>query len=237
MSTIHFDREGAIAPCIQPIEAMGITLHSSTSKVPIAERKIQTLKGRVRSILMSLPYSLCRTLLVMCVLFCASRLNMVSSSSRPNRICSFESLTGRKLDMQRDLKYGFGDYVEVPVRHTDNHVGHPRTDTAIAVMSTGNLNGDWKFYKPFTGSYITRSTCQPALPVTEGLIQKLNNLAHLDGTSKNDNTVLFPEFIIGTPDGSGVMLPPAEIYDDDATLSTLEVRSPNPAPETSDLTF
>ena len=210
VTDIYFDAEGAIAKCQQPLREMGLIVHASTGKVPHAERKVQTLKGRIRSVTMSLQYALCRALLVLCVLFCASRLNMVASSARPNNICTMESITGRKVDMNRDLRYGFGDYVEVPVRHTDNDVTHPRTETAIAVMSTGNTNGDWKFFKPFTGTYITRPCTKPALPATEGLIQKLNELAGKDGNLRS-----VPHFTIGRPDGIEVILPPEFIYENE----------------------
>jgi hypothetical protein len=232
ITDIHFDSEGAIAKVSASIAKLGVVIHPSTSKVPIAERKIQTLKGRVRSVIMGLPFILCRTLLVMCVLFCASRLNMVPSTARANKICSMEALTGRKLDMNRDLKYGFGDYVEVPVRHTDNNVYHTRTDTAIAVASTGNANGDFKFYKPFTGSFVTRSTSSPVLPATQGLIEKLNQLAEQDGMSSAHE----PSFVIGKPTGVEVVLPPEEINDDGFhDLLEPEIRDPVPVLDSSPL--
>ena len=116
ISHIFFDGEGAVKTAKLKLEEKhpGLVVEQSTSKVPVAERKIQTLKGRVRSVIMGLPFLLCHALLALCVLWCTSRLNMVPSIARPDQICAFEAIYGRKLDMQRDLKYKFGDYVEVP---------------------------------------------------------------------------------------------------------------------------
>ena len=91
--------------------------------------------------------------MALCVLWCTSRLNMVPSTARQDNVCAFEAVHGRKLDMNRDLKYSFGDYVEVPVLNTDNKVNNARTDSAIVVQSLGNLSGDFKFYNPFPPGY------------------------------------------------------------------------------------
>ena len=46
------------------------------------------------------------------VYFCVSRINMVPSSASGDRISPRERFLGRKLDYQRDLRVGFGDYVQ-----------------------------------------------------------------------------------------------------------------------------
>ena len=237
---IRIDGEGAMVPVKPMLEDKynGLKVHPSPSKVPLAERKIQTVKGRVRSVIQSLPFSLCRILLILCVVWCVSRLNMVPSKARADKLCSTEALMGRKLDLQRDLRYAFLDYVEVPVLHTDNDVTHERTITALVVQSTGNSNGDFKFFNPYSVRFIQRSTSKPVLPYTENLIERLNILARKDGLYDKLRDRI-PHFAIGKPDGDEVVLPPPEINDDmvDAYGEVLaeldEVRDPVPVTESS----
>ena len=215
VTQINIDAEGAMARIKQTLEdGLKIKVFPSPSKVPKAERKIQTVKGRVRSVIMSLPFILCKILLVLCVLWCVSRLNMVPSKARPNKVSAHEAMTGRKLDYHRDLKYKFGDLVEIPVLHTSNSTDEPRTDTGIAVASTGNLNGDFKFFKPFTGKFANRSTSNPILPFSDGIIGTLNFLAYKDGFCDKNFKKEFPHFAIGHPDNDEVDFPPDEIDED-----------------------
>jgi hypothetical protein len=57
-------------------------------------------------------------------------------------ICPIEKLFGRKINVDKELKLGFGDYVQVHADTVDNSM-KPRTQGAIALMSAGNLEGSW----------------------------------------------------------------------------------------------
>ena len=226
VTKIIIDGEGAIAKIKDELErSLQLKVHPSPSKVPKTERKIETLKGRVRSVVMSLPFVLCKILVVMCVLWCVSRLNMVPSKARPNKVSAHEALTGRKLDYKRDLKYKFGDLVEIPVLHTSNSTDEARTHTAIAVASTGNSNGDFKFFKPYTGKFVSRSTSNSVLPFSDGIISTLNFLAYRDGLCDKLFKKSMPTFALRFPDNPDeVIIPPDEIDEDDELLhATLEI--------------
>ena len=108
---------------------------------------------------------------------------MVPSIARADKVCAYEALTGRKIDMHKDLKFSFLDYVEAPrvQTGTSNSATVSRTISGLAVWSFGNINGDYKFFNPNTCRHFTRSVFSPVLPYTEGLITHLNSLAKKDG--------------------------------------------------------
>jgi len=108
--------------------------------VPVAERYIQTIKGRVRSFEHSLPYVMTRTILIFCVLFCASAMNLVIPTDRMLQVSPQEQFTGRRLNIATDLRFGFGDYVQATVANTDNTM-KTRTEGCIALLSTGSSSG------------------------------------------------------------------------------------------------
>ena len=119
---LFIDQEGAVAKIREKFQEAGIRVHSYVTKVAIVERKISTLKGRIRSVIMSLPFPLCKKLLVMCVLYCALRLNQSPCNTRVDTTSPFENLVKRKLDWKRDLCIGFGDSAEVVPKETNNDV-------------------------------------------------------------------------------------------------------------------
>ena len=106
--------------------------------LPVIERKIKTIKVKVRAHENSLPYVMTRLLLTMCVLFCVSRLNMHPSRLMNDRTIPLEQFTGRKIDSARDLRVQFGDYVQATVSNTDNTM-RSRTQGCIALLPTEDV--------------------------------------------------------------------------------------------------
>ena len=51
-----------------------------------------------------------------------------------------EQFSGLKLDASRDLRVGFGDYLEATVPNTNNSMA-ARTEGCLALLPTGNLQG------------------------------------------------------------------------------------------------
>ena len=96
--------------------------------VPVVGHKIQ----RVRAHENSLPYVMTR-LLLLCVLFCVSRLIMQPSRMSINRTIPLEQFTGHKIDAARDLRVQFVDYVQATVSDTDNTM-RSRTQGCISLQ-------------------------------------------------------------------------------------------------------
>ena len=125
---LRSDGEAAVENMRTELNARGVTIDIAGpgQHVPVVERMIQTVKKRVRCYENSLPFVMRRLLLIMCVLFCVSRINMQPSSTATDHVSPLEQFSGRKLDAKRDLRVGFGEYVHATVPVTDNFMS-PRT--------------------------------------------------------------------------------------------------------------
>ena len=176
------DNEGAIKSLIEKCEISGDTV-SSSAHVPIVERKIRTIKERVRTILHSLPYTLPLSLTKYLIYFVVSRLNLTSQTSSVNEFGNrpaFEVFFNRRIDYIRDLPVEFGQYVQI-YDTTNNHPNtmQPRSVGAIALTPTGSSSGSVKFFSLSTKRVITRDKFK-ALPIPTEAIIFINSLTSLD---------------------------------------------------------
>ena len=157
IQALHSDGEGAIQSMIPELQSQGITIVPAGpgAHVPVAERYIQTIKGRVRSFEHSLPYVMSRTILIYCVLFCANAMNLIIPTTQALQVSPQEQFTGRRLSMATDLRFGFGDYVQATVATTDNSM-KTRTEGCIALLSTGSSSGSVRMLHLATDRVVTR---------------------------------------------------------------------------------
>jgi hypothetical protein len=132
---------------------MGVTLNicSWEEHVPVAERRIRTLKERCRCICNTLPFKkLPGMLIVQMVSTCKVWLNIFPPKDGISRnINPRELITGVKIDYNKHIQAEFGEYVQVHEEH-DNTM-HTRTTGAIATKLTGNAQGGHWFYSLATG--------------------------------------------------------------------------------------
>ena len=80
-----------------------------------------------------------------------------------------ENLYGRKINVDKELKHGFGDYVQV---HSDNmnNSNKARTSGAIALMSARNLKGSWH-HMLLSNEQIVKRTKATLLPMPDEVIK------------------------------------------------------------------
>ena len=57
-----------------------VDIKASGSHVSKLARKIQTVKERVRAHVHSLPFVICKIMIIFCVMFCVSRVNLQAST-------------------------------------------------------------------------------------------------------------------------------------------------------------
>ena len=179
--TIRTDGEGAIAKMIPALANRGIVVDPAGpgQHVPVVERMIETVKERVRAHVTSLPFILTKLLLTYCVLFCVSRLNLLPSSNSLDKVSPHEQFTGMKLDFSRDLRCGYGDYVQATVPNTDNSMS-PRTMGCIALLPTGNTTGSVKMWCLATQTVVTRDQFR-ILPMPDLVCLYISRVAELEG--------------------------------------------------------
>ena len=143
--------------------------------VAVIERKIRTVKERIRAVANMLPYNLTERLESWLVRYVVSRIVLLPTRNSIAYTSPRERIFGRKISVGKELKHGFGDYVQVHTDAVDNSM-KPRTSGAIALMSTGNLEGSW-YYMLSGDLKIVNRTKATSLPMTYQIIEYLNQLA------------------------------------------------------------
>ena len=174
---LHTDGEGGVIASQPQLEAMGVevNLQGANQHVPVIERAIREIKERCRSVYNTLPYKLPSSLVVWLVYFCVSRINLIPHRSGLAYISPREAFTSRKTDFKRDLRVGFGEYLECAVPRMDNSL-QPRTSSCISLFPTGNAAGSVKVLSLSTGKVVTRDHFK-ILPMPQFVIDHMNNMA------------------------------------------------------------
>jgi ribosomal protein L24E len=183
---LHCDGEGAIKALVPTLNQWGIRLepHAPGSHCQIVERKIQTLKGGIRSCTHALPWRASLTILVWCVYFCANRINLVPNKTGYTNLCPQEALTGKKINYKIDVRVGFGDYVQMKTPNIESNSNISRTEGGIALLPVGNTQGSVKFYTMLTGRIVMRDQFT-VLPTPGEVIDFMNQLADKDKIKVN----------------------------------------------------
>ena len=174
---------------------VAVDIVGATEAVAVAERKIRSIKDRCRCVVNTLPFALSNKLEDCLVLWATSRVNLQVTTNSSEWASPTEKVYNRKVDIIKDAKHGFGDYVQVYSNDTNNSLNE-RTRGAIAVMPTGNMDGSWYYYTLDNGGIIRRLRAKQ-LPMPEDVIARLNLMANTDGamakgTAKRGK---YPEFV------------------------------------------
>jgi hypothetical protein len=137
---------------------MGVTLNICSRKehVPVANKRISTLKERCRCMYNTLPFkNLPGMLVVQMVSTCNFWLNIFPPKDDISRnINQRELITGVKIDYNKHIQAEFGEYVQVHEEH--ENAMHTRTTGAIAMKPTDNEHGGHWFYSLATCRMLDR---------------------------------------------------------------------------------
>ena len=85
----------------------------------------------------TLPYNLTEKVEGWLVRYAVNRIVLVPTRNTVEYSSPREKLYGRKINVDKEIKHGFGDYVQVYSDSIDNS-NKSRTAGAIALMSAGN---------------------------------------------------------------------------------------------------
>jgi hypothetical protein len=149
----------------------------------VAERKIQDVKKIFRAEVNTMPYSVGEVQQHWLVKYCASRINIRPTRNSVDYVSPREKLHARKIDVNKDLKHGFGDYVQVHNAVVNNTM-EPRTSGALALMPSGNLEGSWYYFKLSNGEIVKRNRAT-VLPIPDNVIDYINARAVIKGKPLN----------------------------------------------------
>ena len=154
------------------IEGVQVVPCGPAQHVSVVERYIRTVKERARAVIASLPW-LCPQVLIKYLLsFVVVRLNQLCRRSVGNR-SPFEQFTGLKLEFDRHVRMGFGDYVNVKVK-TESNTIQARTRSGIALLPTGNLRGTHLFLSLDKGTVFSGDVWT-TLPTPDIVVKMMNN--------------------------------------------------------------
>ena len=102
------------------LAALGIDSTGAGEAVAVVERKIRVIKERVRAIINTVLSSLTELLESWLLRYVVNRLNLVPTRNSVAHVSPREKLYGRKINVDKELKHGFGDYVQVHTNSVDN---------------------------------------------------------------------------------------------------------------------
>jgi hypothetical protein len=169
--------DGQFEPICGELTELGITLNkcSREEHVPVAERRIRTLKERCGCIWNALPFTKLPGMLIVMVSTCDCWLNIFPPKDGiSQKINPRELIAGVKIDYNKHIQAEFGEYVQVHEEH--NNTMQTRTTSAIATKPTGNAQGGhWFFYSLPTGRMLDRRQWTP-LPMPADVIERINVL-------------------------------------------------------------
>ena len=182
ITCLRCDGEGGIWALESEIRMRGIRPDKAAAgkHVELAERKTRQVKEGVRRTVASLPYLLCRVLLIACVYHAVQCINLQRTKSqiREGLPSPYNQLTGQRIDAQIHIIAPFGTYVEATVRETNNTV-EPRTDSAIFCSSALQATEANHVFLIRTNEMALRGSCEMKV-MGQGLIDILDKKARKD---------------------------------------------------------
>jgi hypothetical protein len=152
-----------------------------------------------------------------------SRINLIRHSDASGlSISPKELFTGWRTDFKTDLRVSFGEYVEVDTKSPNNTMLE-RTNSAIALLPTGNINSSIKFFLFKNQSIVTRERWT-TIEIPDMAVRALNTIT-LEESSEPSREVTFEQ---GAKRAEVPPLPPQVNNDRDILLPEMPIIIPEP---------
>ena len=180
ITTVHAD--GEFQALKQLIESLPggptVNLAASNEHVPEIERRIRVVKERCRATRHSLPFKTIPKLLTIHIVFQAVKLlnffpqhGGISDNLSPKTI-----LTGETLDFKIHLNLLVGQYCQVHEEEAPRNSETARTQGALSLGPSGNIQGGYKFLSLQTGKKITRRSWD-VIPISSEIIAHVEKMS------------------------------------------------------------
>jgi hypothetical protein len=183
---IH-DPEKSIAKCDDMFPDINFEETNVNGHVVLAERLIEELKEIIRSVTHSVPFIVAASLYNSLVAYATVRRNSVFHKSLDHKMTPREVMLGRKIDYNKEMALGFGDYVKIYNYRAKKNSMDNRALDAIALYPTSSASGSWVFLHLKTGKKVCRGNWKPE-PMSDIVIELLNTLA-VKGGQINDASI------------------------------------------------
>ena len=186
---VQCDGEKAVAAYKDELNRTGVKLESQPGvHCPHVERVNRTIGEYVRGQQNGgLVFNMGKALIVMCVLFKVSRLNLLPTKSSTDGFGAFVHFEGIRVDAKRDLTFAFGDYAETTKTSTSSKAVS-RTEACVLGIPTMNRAGSVICLKVSTGEMVTRQRFT-VRPMPDSIIQQLNDIAAEDNLPAGDEYI------------------------------------------------
>jgi hypothetical protein len=174
--------DGEFAPLQVLIQSMSsgprVNLTSASEHVPEIERQIRVVKERSRSLQHSLPFNWTQRLITIHIVFTAVKLlNHFPLKGGISDTVSLKTImTGETLDFKKHLSLQLGRYCQVQEEDTPRNSQLPRTQRAICLGPSGNIQGGFKFMSLTSGKQISRRTWD-IIPMPQLVIDRVKELS------------------------------------------------------------
>jgi len=155
---------------------------AGSESVGVAERKIRTVKERIRGYLNTLPYLTDEVLEEWLCKYVVHYLNWTPTTNAMDGRSPLERLSGRTIDASTDLKFEFGEYVQLGDGETSNSM-EERTRGALALMPAGNRDGSWYFLVLKSWRKVRRNKAV-ALPMPDEVIEYIDTKARMSSRKR-----------------------------------------------------
>jgi len=144
-------------------------------KASVSERKIQTIRDRMRSVISELEFKVSRSLIPWLAKNCMIINNWERTSSRTDSTSPNEIILGRKPIAELDFKHSFGQFVQTTCpKGVDHHSLVDRTEDCIALVPDLDAIG-WWFMKVSNFQVIHRLSGK-SQPISSSTVTILNKL-------------------------------------------------------------
>jgi Reverse transcriptase (RNA-dependent DNA polymerase) len=163
-----------------------IPVDLTTEHDGIVERKIRTIKERVRGILNTVPFGISQTMEPWLVNYAVSRINLQPISSSGSELSPRERLYHRSIDARSDFKHGIFDYVQVHLDESDNanyNGMRERTSGALALMPVGNQEGAW-YYLLLRNNAVVKKLKATRMPMPDEVISFINGMSESQSVAR-----------------------------------------------------
>lgn len=188
ISLVRVDDESAISSeFFQSKLGEKLDIGGAGTAVPVVERKIRTVKERIRAVINTLPFEITEKMEEFLVRGAVYSINLVPTRNSVEYASPREKLLGEMIDASLDLKHAYGDYVQIHHEDIDNTMA-ARTEGALAMMPTGALDGSW-YYFTLRSNKILRRRRATALPMPMEVIDFVRRLAAKRKGKRKDTTI------------------------------------------------
>ena len=191
VSAIFFDGEKALqspkamASMAATMREVGPTVESRPGvHVPKAENMVRMIKSWCRGIMAELWFKLATSHVRHLVTFVTQRINLFSSKRGIQGVPAIEAFTGKKIDLDREVKFGFGDYGHATIPNLGMKKGSidvPRTQGVIALYNHGR-DGLGVFLSLATFKTVIRTKFESMPPPIE-VVEAMNKFALSSGSN------------------------------------------------------